>query len=111
MAEHFRIPGHILDAIEAHRQACRDPMAAFFYDLPALAAQGSAMKAALPSGVELYYAIKANSEAAIIDTLAPWWMGSSCRPVARSSVPAPVRRRAPGCSPDRASSTPTCVRP
>lgn len=71
MAEHFPIPGHIFDAIEAHRQACRDPMAAFFYDLPALAAKGSAMKAALPSGVELYYAIKANSEAAIIDTLAP----------------------------------------
>lgn len=71
MAEHFGIPEHIRDAIEAYRQACHDPMAAFFYDLPALAAQGSAMKAALPPGVELYYAIKANSEAAIIDTLAP----------------------------------------
>ncbi|MBB3141527.1 type III PLP-dependent enzyme [Halomonas organivorans] len=67
----YRIPERILAAIAAHRQACDDPMAAFFYDLPALEAHGRAMKAALPAGVELYYAIKANSEAAIIDTLAP----------------------------------------
>lgn len=70
ISEHM-IPDHILAAIAAHRRACREPMAAFFYDLPALAAQGRAMQAALPPGVELYYAIKANSEAAIIDTLAP----------------------------------------
>ncbi|TDX32745.1 diaminopimelate decarboxylase [Modicisalibacter xianhensis] len=76
MAEHLSIsehmiPKHVLEAIAAHHRACQDPMAAFFYDLPALAAHGRAMKAALPTGVELYYAIKANSEAAIIDTLAP----------------------------------------
>ncbi|MAX31845.1 MAG: diaminopimelate decarboxylase [Halomonadaceae bacterium] len=71
MAESLSIPDRIRDAINAHRQACDEPMAAFFYDLPALAAQGRALKAALPPGVELYYAIKANSEAAIIDTLAP----------------------------------------
>ncbi|GHB14808.1 type III PLP-dependent enzyme [Modicisalibacter luteus] len=71
MAECVTIPNHILSAIASHRQVCSEPMAAFFYDLPALAAQGRAMKAALPAGVELYYAIKANSEAAIIDTVAP----------------------------------------
>lgn len=76
MAEYFSIPEHmipdsILAAIDHHRWACDDPMAAFFYDLPALAAHGRALKAALPAGVELYYAIKANSEAPIIDTLAP----------------------------------------
>jgi diaminopimelate decarboxylase len=65
------IPKRILAAIDDHRRACDDPMAAFFYDLPALKAHGRALKAALPLGVELYYAIKANSEAAIIDTLAP----------------------------------------
>lgn len=70
IAEHS-IPDHVLRAIVAHRRAGDAPMAAFFYDLPALAAHGRAMKAALPPGVELYYAIKANSEAAIIETLAP----------------------------------------
>ncbi|MCK0713890.1 type III PLP-dependent enzyme [Chromohalobacter sarecensis] len=71
MGEPVTVPEYVLDAIASHRQACREPMAAFFYDLPALAAHGRAMKAALPPGVELYYAIKANSEAAILDTLAP----------------------------------------
>lgn len=71
MAEHVTIPAHVLTAIEKHQRQCSDPMAAFFYDLPALAAHGAAIKAALPANVELYYAIKANSEAAIIDTLAP----------------------------------------
>tara|TARA_R110000824_G_scaffold50961_3_gene142163 strand:- start:10499 stop:11725 length:1227 start_codon:yes stop_codon:yes gene_type:complete len=71
MAEHITIPPHVLAAIEKHHRQCSDPMAAFFYDLPGLAAHGVAVKAALPANVELYYAIKANSEAAIIDTLAP----------------------------------------
>ena len=71
MVEHATIPAHVLAAIEKHQRQCSDPMAAFFYDLSALAAHGSAIKAALPENVELYYAIKANSEAAIIDTLAP----------------------------------------
>ncbi|MDN3556650.1 type III PLP-dependent enzyme [Halomonas maura] len=71
MAESITLPERVLAAIALHRQASGDPMAAFFYDLPALDAQGRAMQAALPPGVELYYAIKANSEAAIIDTLAP----------------------------------------
>lgn len=71
MAEQVTIPAHVIAAIEEHKRQCSDPMAAFFYDLPALAAHGKAIKAALPANVELYYAIKANSEAAIIDTLAP----------------------------------------
>lgn len=71
MVEHVTIPSHVLVAIEKYQRQCSDPMAAFFYDLPALAAHGAAIKAALPANVELYYAIKANSEAAIIDTLAP----------------------------------------
>ncbi|KPQ24370.1 MAG: diaminopimelate decarboxylase [Halomonas sp. HL-48] len=71
MAEQTTMPVHVLAAIEEHQRQCSDPVAAFFYDLPALAAHGRAVKAALPANVELYYAIKANSEAAIIDTLAP----------------------------------------
>lgn len=71
MVKHADIPSRVLKAIETHRGKSSEPMAAFFYDLPALAAHGKAMQASLPPGVELYYAIKANSEAAIIDTLAP----------------------------------------
>ncbi|PRY66616.1 diaminopimelate decarboxylase [Vreelandella songnenensis] len=70
MVEQITIPSHVLAAIEEHQRHCSDPMAAFFYDLPALEAHGRAVKAALPENVELYYAIKANSESAIIDTLA-----------------------------------------
>lgn len=102
MAEPLAIPEHILAAIASHRQACRDPMAAFFYDLPALAARGRALQAALPPAVELYYAIKANSEAAIIDTLAPLVDGlelSSGGEIARacaSATPRPWVLSGPG---------------
>lgn len=71
MDKYTLLPEHVRTAIAQHRKQSRDPIAAFFYDLPALAAHGRSMKAALPPGVELFYAIKANSEAAIIDTLAP----------------------------------------
>lgn len=49
-----------------------DPVSAFIYDLGALARHVQWMKDCLPPGVELYYAIKANSEPRILETLAPW---------------------------------------
>jgi len=39
-----------------------DPLAAFVYDLQALRAHCRRLRAALPAGVELFYAVKANSE-------------------------------------------------
>ncbi|ERL51933.1 type III PLP-dependent enzyme [Halomonas huangheensis] len=65
------LPSRLLDAIEVQRQQLSDPMAAFFYDLSALSDHARRLKHGLPEGVELYYAIKANSEAPILETLAP----------------------------------------
>ncbi|QEM82726.1 type III PLP-dependent enzyme [Halomonas binhaiensis] len=65
------IPEHIVAAIKQRSSQERDPLAAFFYDLTALAEHARGLKAALPRGVELFYAIKANSEAPILETLAP----------------------------------------
>lgn len=102
MAESNELPRSILSAIERYRQQCSDPMAAFFYDLPALAAHANAMKAALPPGVELYYAIKANSEPAIIDTLAPivdgleLSSGGEIERACRSATPRPWVLSGPG---------------
>lgn len=63
-------------AVEARARALAaaadDPVSAFIYDLPALRRHVQWMKSCLPPGVELYYAIKANSEAPILDALAPW---------------------------------------
>lgn len=49
-----------------------DPLCAFIYDLAALRSHVKRLKACLPPGVELFYAIKANSEAPILEALAPW---------------------------------------
>lgn len=49
-----------------------DPVSAFIYDLGALQHHVQWLKSCLPQGVELYYAIKANSEPQILEALAPW---------------------------------------
>ncbi|WP_027349768.1 type III PLP-dependent enzyme [Halotalea alkalilenta] len=67
-----RLPAAVRDAIEAQRMSGGDPLAMFIYDLDALRQHIERVMAALPAGVELYYAIKANSEAPILATLAPW---------------------------------------
>ncbi|OLU29403.1 diaminopimelate decarboxylase [Pseudomonas sp. PA15(2017)] len=66
-----KLPASVLDAIEQARSRAADPMAVFVYDLDALAQHVREVMAALPAGVELFYAIKANSEAPILRTLAP----------------------------------------
>lgn len=47
------------------------PLSAYVYDLEALRRHAAAMRAALPAGFELFYAIKANSERPVLETLAP----------------------------------------
>jgi diaminopimelate decarboxylase len=47
------------------------PLCAYVYDLEALHQHAAARVAALPPGFELFYAIKANSELPILQTLAP----------------------------------------
>ncbi len=66
-----KLPASVLDAIEQARSRAADPLAVFVYDLDALAQHVREVMAALPAGVELFYAIKANSEAPILRTLAP----------------------------------------
>ncbi|CAM3364547.1 diaminopimelate decarboxylase [Pseudomonas floridensis] len=66
-----KLPDAVRVAIDEARALETDPLAAFIYDLDALERHVSDVMAALPSGVELYYAIKANSEAPVLATLAP----------------------------------------
>lgn len=65
------LPETVMAAIDAARRNSEDPLALFVYDLEALTRHVSEVMAALPSGVELYYAIKANSEAPMLAVLAP----------------------------------------
>lgn len=89
--------------VEAQAQS-GDPLAAFVYDLDALRRHVAALMAELPPGVELYYAIKANSEAPILAALAPLVHGFEI-----SSPPA--RSASRSSSPVRASWIPTCAPP
>lgn len=66
------VPATVIAAIAEARERHDDPLAMFIYDLPALCRHVSKMMSVLPDGVELHYAIKANSEAPVLRTLAPW---------------------------------------
>ncbi|CAI1971082.1 Diaminopimelate decarboxylase [Serratia ficaria] len=66
------LPVRVAAAIAQARQQQDDPLAMFIYDLAALQQHIRQVMEALPDGVELYYAIKANSEPQILQTLAPW---------------------------------------
>ncbi|RNM12256.1 type III PLP-dependent enzyme, partial [Dickeya undicola] len=65
------LPQSVHDVIVHLQQQYVDPLAAFVYDLTALRRHVGEVMAALPPGVELYYAIKANSEKPILDAIAP----------------------------------------
>lgn len=52
-----------------------EPVAAYLYDLAALQEHCARLRAALPGGVELFYAIKANAEIPILRTLEPYLHG------------------------------------
>lgn len=66
-----KLPQAVQAAIDQALQARQDPLALFVYDLDALRQHVSQVMAALPPGVELYYAIKANSEAPMLAAIAP----------------------------------------
>ncbi|MFJ6739837.1 type III PLP-dependent enzyme [Streptomyces sp. NPDC091279] len=53
------------------RSLTPDELPAYVYDLAALRTHAAAVRAALPEGVELYYAAKANPEPQILTALAP----------------------------------------
>jgi len=60
-----------IDAVVDGLRATSDgPVCAYVYDLDDLRAHAAAAVAALPPGCELFYALKANSERPIIETLA-----------------------------------------
>lgn len=59
-------------AVERLRATSGEPVCAYVYDLASLGTHASWMKACLPEGYELYYAAKANAEAPVLQTLAPW---------------------------------------
>jgi diaminopimelate decarboxylase len=67
-----RLPAAVLNRIKALAEAHPEPLSAYVYDLGALKNHALWLKSFLPQGVELYYAIKANSEPEILETLAPW---------------------------------------
>ena len=48
-----------------------DPVCAYIYDLPALTQHVQQVVASLPPRCEMYYAIKANSDLPILQTMAP----------------------------------------
>jgi diaminopimelate decarboxylase len=48
-----------------------EPLCAYVYDLRALRTHAASTVAAMPEGCELFYAIKANSELPVLQTLAP----------------------------------------
>jgi diaminopimelate decarboxylase len=64
-----------LEAVERRlaqeRAGPQAPLCAYVYDLEGLRRHAEAVTAALPAGCELFYAIKANSELPILQTLAP----------------------------------------
>lgn len=66
------VPAAVEARARALAAAAGDPVSAFIHDLPALRRHVRWMRSCLPPGVELYYAIKANSEAPVLDALAPW---------------------------------------
>jgi diaminopimelate decarboxylase len=66
------LPDAVAGQIRRLVAGAADPISAFVYDISALQRHAQWMKSCLPSGVELYYAIKANSEAPILKALAPW---------------------------------------
>jgi diaminopimelate decarboxylase len=57
---------------EAARRACNDePLCAYIYDLASLDRHAAGLAASLPDNCELFYAVKANSDLPILQTLAP----------------------------------------
>jgi len=72
LANDNRLPDEIVTHAKSLTLINPDPVSAFIYNLEALRKHVQQLMSKLPKGVELYYAIKANSEKEILDTLAPF---------------------------------------
>jgi diaminopimelate decarboxylase len=66
------LPVCVTRRIEQLKAEHDGPLCAYVYDLPALARHVKAMRQVLPENCELFYAAKANPEAPVLKTLAPW---------------------------------------
>jgi diaminopimelate decarboxylase len=64
------VPNRVIEAVLKGRHAGR-PFCAYVYDLDTVAAQARAMMLSLPPGCRLFYAVKANSQPEVLETLAP----------------------------------------
>jgi diaminopimelate decarboxylase len=60
------------DAVRREKADATGPFCAFLYDLDALARHAARVRAALPADCEFFYAIKANSDLPLLQTLAPY---------------------------------------
>lgn len=61
-------PRRVLEAI--HERVGETPVCAFLIDLDEIAHRAARIRATLPPGVRMYYAMKANAEHPVLDTLA-----------------------------------------
>ena len=66
------LPASVTRRIEQLKHQHETPLCAYVYDLPALERHVKAMRQVLPENCELFYAAKANPEAPVLKTLAPW---------------------------------------
>ncbi|WP_020407116.1 type III PLP-dependent enzyme [Hahella ganghwensis] len=66
-----QLPDHIVANAKTLALKAQDPVSAFIYDLDSLRHHTRQLMSQLPKGVELYYAIKANSEPEVLEALAP----------------------------------------
>lgn len=64
----MKAPAHVREL--AARLARKDALPAYVYDLAALNAHAARIRAALPAGVEFYYAVKANPDPAVLRAVA-----------------------------------------
>lgn len=63
------IPPEVVSQLLSLQRADAEPLAAFVYDLPALRRHVAGLRADLPGGAELFYAIKANSMLPILESV------------------------------------------
>lgn len=61
----------VFESIRAAQAKADEPLCAYVYDLVALRRHAAYLVSTLPEGCELFYAIKANSDLPILQTLAP----------------------------------------
>jgi diaminopimelate decarboxylase len=64
------VPNRVVEAVLKARHPGR-PLCAYVYDLGTVAAQARAMTLSLPPNCRLFYAVKANSQLEVLETLAP----------------------------------------